>query len=118
MTNVIITTTLEDNMWILSFKLSDPADIPRDIFIFENVGTGLGEYQGVCSLEDYRRFQTYTSGQNIPVFGNKFVKCVDGIMSFSIDVDPAPIRAKIVADVKAFKLSYTTGQSTTTTFNI
>ena len=49
MTNVSITTTIEGNMWVLQFSLNQPADIPRDIFIFENRGDGIGEYQGVCT---------------------------------------------------------------------
>ncbi len=118
MINLQIITTIEDNSWVLEFELNQESTIPRDIFIFENTGTGIGEYQGVCTLEDYRRFQTYAVGGNIPLFGNRFVKYEKGIMKFSIDLDPTPIKAKIVADIKSFKAAYITGNSTTTNFDI
>lgn len=118
MINLEIITTIEDNFWVLEFQLNQESTIPRDIFIFENTGNGIGEYQGVCTLEDYRRFQTYVVGGNISVFGNKFVKYEKGLMRFSIDIDPTPIRAKIVADIKAFKAAYLIGNSTTTNFDI
>jgi len=116
--NLSITSKIENNTWVLSFSLAPGADIPRDIFMFENKGSSLGDYQGVCSLEDYRRFQTYTPGTPIPVFGNKFVKYTDGLMIFSIDVDPAPIRQKILDDVKSFKVSYTTGVTSTVNYTV
>lgn len=118
MINLQIKTTILNNKWVLEFELDQGSTIPRDIFIFENLGGSLGEYQGVCSLEDYRRFQTYVVGGNIPVFGNKFLKYDKGTMSFSIDIDPAPIKAKIVSDLKAFKAAFSTGESTTDSFNI
>lgn len=118
MSTLVITTTVEDNNWILTFSITEPSDFPRDIFIFENTGTGIGEYQGVCSLIDYSRFQTYSVGVNIPIFGNKFVKYTQGVMTFPIDVDPTPVRAKILADVRAFKAAYTAGASSTNTYTI
>jgi len=118
MSTLAITTTIEDNMWMLSFSLNEPSDIPRDIFIFENTGTGIGEYQGVCSLTDYGRFQTYVSGVDIPVFGTKFVKYDQGILIFPIERDPAPIRAKILSDVRAFKAAYISGSSSTDTYSV
>lgn len=111
-------TKIENNMWVLEFQLNIDATIPRDIFIFENTGSGIGEYQGVCTLEDYRRFQTHTPGAPIGVFGNKFLKYSQGTMIFSIDVDPSPIRTKIVNDVKTFKTAYLTGESSTTNYDI
>lgn len=119
MINLEVKTTILNNKWVLEFELNLDATIPRDIFVYENLGGGqLGEYQGVCTLEDYRRFQTYVIGGNIPAFGNKFVKYSKGVKSFSIDIDPIQIKAKIVDDIKTFKASFLIGESSTTNFEI
>jgi hypothetical protein len=118
MINLEIITKIENNMWVLEFQLNLDSTIPRDIFVFENTGAGIGEYQGVCTLEDYRRFQTHTPGAPIGIFGNKFLKYSQGTKTFSIDVDPEPVRAKIVDDVKTFKAAYLTGETSTANFDI
>lgn len=108
-TNVSIKTSIKDNNWLLEFELNNDADIPTDIFMFINTGAGLGEYQGVCTLVDYRKLQTHVPGTDIPVFGNKFLKYNKGTMTFSIDIDPRTIKDKIVSDIKSFKAAYTQG---------
>lgn len=119
MINLQVKTTILSNSWVLEFELNQDSTIPRDIFIYENLGVGkLGEYQGVCTLEDYRRFQTHTPGGSIPIFGNKFLKYSKGIMTFNIDINPVDIRAKIVADIKAFKAAFLTGESSVNNFDI
>lgn len=116
MSNLQIITSIKNNSWVLEFELAIDATTPRDIFLFENKGETLGEYQGVCTIEDYRRFQTFTEGISIPVFANKFLKYYKGLMIFSLDNDPDPIRKKIVADVKSFNLAYTTGNTSTSVY--
>ena len=115
---VQIVTKIEDNNWVLEFELNLDATIPRDIFVFENTGAGIGEYQGVCSLEDYRRFQTHVEVATIGIFGNKFLKYHKGKMKFSIDIDPQPIRDKIISDVRTFKAAFLVGESSSATYTI
>lgn len=118
MINLKIITTIVNNMWQLEFELNEDSTIPRDIFMFENTGSGLGEYMGVCTPEDYRRLQTHLEGAPIPIFGNRFLKYHKGLMSFSIDNDPVTIKDKIINDVKAFKAAYSSGLATTTEHEI
>lgn len=70
-----ITTQLStDNLWEVTATISPEGTLPPDIFIYENFGgTTLGKYAGVCSVDQYQRFQTF-SGASIPVFGNRYVK--------------------------------------------
>lgn len=109
-----ITTSVVNNMWQLEFAMEGTLDFPGDIFLYENTGTGLGPYFGVCSLSDYRKFQTYVNGVDIPVFGNKFIKHTIGVLTFAITEDPLVVKEKVIKDVKAFKAAYNAGQFSTT----
>lgn len=113
-----IVTSISENNWQLEFSLNDNPEIPRDIFMFENLGEGLGQYQGVCTLNDYKKLQTYSPGVSIPVFGNKFLKYSIGKLSFPININPQLIRDKITADVKTFKAAFLASQNVTTNINI
>ena len=114
-TTINIITSVVDNQWNLEFSLNEDADIPRDVFIFENTGSGIANYQGVCSLGDFRRFQTHVPGVDVPIFGNKYLKYSTGFLAFPIEKDPKLIKDKIIADVKAFKAAYTSGESSSET---
>lgn len=93
--------------------ITSTGDMPSDIFMYENSGTAtLGAYQGVCTLDEYKNLQTF-SGTPIPAFGNRFLKANSLVMNFPLSVDAVAIKAKIIADVKSFKASYTAALSTT-----
>lgn len=115
-----IKTSVVENMWNLEMELvqEQGSTLPRDIFLYENTGSGLGEYVGVCSLQDFRKYQAHQVGVNIAVFGNKYIKHTVGLLKFNIERDPQPIKDKIIADVKAFKQTYNLGQSSTSTHMI
>lgn len=114
MNSLQMTTSLKDNKWVLDFEVLPGADFPRDIFVFENKGIeGLGEYQTVSSLSDYRSYQTYSVGLNIPIFGNKYVKFLKGSLTFSVDKNPETYIRKITKDVQAFRVAYMSGVSST-----
>jgi hypothetical protein len=113
-----IITSVVDNKWKLEMNLEPGAIIPTDIFLYDNLGTGLGEYFGVCSAQDYKKYQTFQQGVDIPVFGNKYLKHNVGIFTFNIERDPLIIKGKVIADVKSFKETFNMGQSTTSTHNI
>ena len=92
-------------------------DIPTDIFMYENDGVAFGTYQGVCTLSEYTRLQTYT-GTSIPVFGNKFVKYNQGNVYIPLGTDPTLIKAKLVNDVKTFKISFLSNNFSTDVITI
>lgn len=115
MSTLRITTSVKDNNWVFEFGMDPGGDIPRDIFLWANTGEGIGEYQTICTLSEYNRFQTHNPNVNVPVFGNKYLKHTLGVITANIQQDPEVIRAKIVNDIKIFKASYLAGQTSTET---
>lgn len=113
MSTLKIITKVENNKWVVEFSLLPGGDFPADIFLWENTGTGLGEYQTICTLTEYSRYKTYDPDVTVPVFGNRFLKHTSGVITADITVDPQDIRAKITSDVKVFKASYIAGESST-----
>lgn len=105
-TSVIITTTITGSNLVVNASLSDPADIPRDVFIYDNTGTAeLGQYYGVSNFQDYARLQSWT-GTPIPVFGNKYVKHTEANIVLPLTVTKESISAKLKRDLTQFKLEY------------
>lgn len=85
------TQLTSDNKIEVSCSVVAGGTLPEDIFIYRNNGTTtLGDYIGVCSLEEYQRFKTFT-GDVIPSFGNKFVKAKEAKVLLSPTDDPSSI---------------------------
>lgn len=100
-----ISKAIEGGNWKLTAVVT-LGDIPTDVFMYENTGTGLGDYVGVCALSDYMRIQTHSPGTNVPLFGNKFLKFSTGIILVPLSSDPQVTIDKVIADVRAFRVSY------------
>lgn len=113
-TTLTIVTSVENDKWKLEMSLNEAADIPRDIFLYENTGAGLGEYQTICSFQDYAKFQKHEANVNVPVFGNKYLKHTVGILYAPLDYNLTTLRAKLTKDVKDFKAAYMTSTSSVT----
>ena len=106
MSNLTVEISIVNGNYQITAHVTSTGDMPADIFMYENVGsTILGQYQGVCTLEEYKSLQTF-SGAAIPSFGNRFVKTSSLIMSFPLSTDAVSIKTKIIKDVKAFKAAY------------
>jgi hypothetical protein len=118
MNTVKIITKIENNQWVIEFSIEPGADFPSEIFIWENLGDKLGDYQAVCTLSDYTRYKTYNPLVPVPVFGNRFLKHTKGIIYSNIETDPQTIKDKILNDIKIFKASYVAGESSTEFINI
>ena len=75
--SLVITTELNsNNLWEVSAEILAGGDLPREIFVYENLGTtDLGDYIGVAAVEELQRFQIF-SGTAIAKFGNRFVRYV------------------------------------------
>ena len=115
---LLITTSVVGYEYVITSTMSSD-ELPVDIFMYENTGTELGDYQGVCTLEEYKRLQSYI-GADIPIFGNKFLKWNQAIVHipFSAGIDPSTVSNKLVLDVKAFKIAYLASQNSTQTIII
>jgi hypothetical protein len=110
-TSVNISTAIQNDMWHIQANVISGSDIPQDVFMYENSGTGLGEYIGVCTLKDYKRIQTYT-GTPIAVFGNKYLKTTTLHKYVDLSKSTKPFVDKIQADITIFRTEYLAGSST------
>lgn len=109
---------LPDFTWELEINVLPGGTLPLDIFIFKNSGTTtLGEYQGVCSMEEYQRFQTFV-GVVIPKFGNNFVKAGQAKIKLASETDTNSAITIITSSVKALSLALSSSTQTTTVINI
>lgn len=117
MTELKISTSIIDDSVVITAHLESTDGFPLDIFVFANTGTGIGDYQGVCTLGEYVKYTTFT-GDNIPLFGNMFLKYTIATIKVPFDRDPIPIKNKLVQDVKNFKAALTTFNQETETIPI
>lgn len=111
-TNLNLTTTLYNDYYLVEVEIDTNSGFPKDIFMYENTGAGLGEYQGVCTLGEFKRLVTFQEIP-IPIFGNKILKYVKGSVKVPLDNDVSAIRDKIIKDVKTFKLALESEGSST-----
>jgi hypothetical protein len=114
MSSLTINIDIVSGEYLLTASITSTGDIPTDIFLYENAGSGLGQYQSICTLEDFSRVQTYV-GTDIPVFGNKFIKYTQAVIHIPLDRDPRSIKAKLIKDVQNFKAAYLSAKSSTQT---
>ncbi len=114
----IVVSITSDNKQQLLAEVLPGGDLPADIFIYENTGTdSLGEYQGVCGIDDYSRMQTFT-GESIPKFGNKYVKYTQAKILLDINDDATGAKTVIAQGVKALSISLKAVVSNTQIINI
>lgn len=105
--SLIISTTIENSAWKIVGEISSSSDIPKDVFVYENLGTpNLGEYQAVCSLSEYLRIKTHSPGTSVAVFGNKFLKSTILSRTYPLDLDVNSLVTKIKQDLQKFRLEY------------
>lgn len=111
-------TLLSDLTYELLVSVTSGSSLPPDIFIALNTGTSeAGEHAGVCSLEEYQRFQTFT-GTPIPKFGNKYVKVAQAkiIVTSESEIDSAI--AAITSSVTSLSSAIRNSAQTTTVIDI
>lgn len=110
--SVSITKTITNGAYLVVGTVTFGSDIPGDIFGYENNNGVLGDYVGVCTLDDYKRLQTFT-GTPISAFGNKFVKFTEARHVVPLDANVQATIDKMTADLKAFRLAFLAGSSST-----
>ena len=99
------TKAIEGDLWKITLVVTS-GDIPADIFMYENTGHGLGDYVGVCSINDYRRMQTHVPNVDVALFGNKFLKYSQGVKLIPLSLDPQATIDKMVVDIKTFRTAF------------
>lgn len=103
--SITINTSVNGNTRIISCVVNSGADIPSDIFLYENDNGVPGCFFAVCALSDYQRFQTYT-GTAIPVFGNKYLKQTFGQKELDVNVDFSTVAPWFVTTCQDFRNAY------------
>lgn len=117
-TSLQTTITVLGGNKVVEAHVISPADIPLDVFIYENTGTTeLGEYIGVVNFQDYARIQPWT-GAALPIFGNKFVKHSQATFTRPLTISSQSILDKLDKDLTQFKLEYLNQGSVTTVLPI
>ena len=103
--SITVSTTFDTANRYITCTVNSGADIPHDIFLYENNNGTPGSFFAVCALSDWQRFPTYT-GSPIPVFGNKYLKTTQGMKSVPIAEDYSTIEPMFVSNCQAFRNAY------------
>lgn len=114
----IIKELSNDNTWEIVASIEPGGELPLDIFIYENTGnTTLGEYQGVCSVDQYQKYQTFDF-KAIPMFGNKYVKFTQAKIKVTNETESNQATSVLISDVKALSAAFKGSSSSTTLIDI
>lgn len=105
-TNISTSIQVNDNSYLIQASIGSGSDIPIDIFVYENLGTQLGEYIGVCSIQQWINLTGYSPGEEIPVFGNRYVKQTSVAKTIPITSNPQAVVDNIVKDITDFRTKY------------
>lgn len=106
MSTVTVNITIESGKFRINATIQSTGDIPTDLFLYQNTGTGLGEYFAVCTFADYSKTQKYQVGIDVPIFGNKFLRHTEANIYLDLTVDVVAIKNKIIADIKTFRTEF------------
>ena len=101
-----VTKDLMEDHWLLTISVVDGSDIPKSIFVYTNSGgNSLGEYYGVCDVNDFTRLKAFT-GEAVPVFGNRFLKHDQAKIKVQLQDDVSQVILETVDSVNLFRTSY------------
>ena len=102
---LIVNTALVGDHWEITATMS-AGTLPAQVFICENNATDvIGNYKGVCSLDELGRLQVFT-GTPIPIFGNKFVRTDNVKIVVSLGTDTASIVNTMVSSINLLSTAY------------
>ena len=117
---VQITKSYRSDHWVVSASLlpSEDSTLPDAVFIYENIGAPyLGPYYGVCSFEEVQRLKVW-SGEETPIFGNRFVRHSVAETHLSPGADPDVAVAHILASIKALKRDMDRGSDVSQVYEV
>ena len=108
---------VEDKYEVTAF-MTETSILPAAIFLYENNGTTvLGEYQGVCGIDELSSRQVWT-GDVIPTFGNKFVRHTHALVIAPSMEEAEKSRAWIISNVNRLKEQILSQESITQVLTI
>ena len=103
--SLTITQTLTNDHWDIYVSMA-VGTLPQEIFTCLNTATStLGVYVGVCTLSDIARLQIFT-GTPIPIFGNRYVRANNVIISIPLTISPALTISTLVTSVNLLSTAY------------
>lgn len=109
-----ITTELVSDHYLITVTLNPSSDIPQSVFIYTNTGDGtLGEYQGVCSIDELTRLKQFQPGVVIPIFGNKFLRHTEAKIKVAFGTNPSLVSDSVKNALKLLSSAYGLARSNT-----
>ena len=115
---LIITTELVLDHWLLTAELDPSSTLPPEIFVYKNNGTTtLGDFFGTCSLQDMYN-TTIFSGVAIPTFGNKYVRYHQAKIRVLLEDDVNSVAIALLSNVKSLSKAYSSKVTTTEVYPI
>ena len=116
--NLVVTTELVNDHWLVTAELEDNSSLPLDIFVYENNGTDtLGEFFGTCSLKDLYSTLVF-SGESIPTFGSRYIRYHQAKIEVPLEENLDSVIAGLVSNVKALSLAYSSKTTSTKVYII
>lgn len=110
---LVITTELVDDYWLVTAELSPETTLPKDIFLYENTGTNvLGPFFGTCSVVDLTKFRVF-QGDVVPIFGNRYLRYHQAKIKIALDSEINLVIQRLLKNVKDFNSAYLSMSSNT-----
>lgn len=109
------TTYVSGNQRVVEAIITPGSDIPPEIFLYENTGTGPGAFFGVCSFDDFSKFPVDT-GQPMSTFGRKYIRGSTARQFLDLSIDPSTVTSNWQQAASKFRVEYLnqTGPKVTT----
>lgn len=118
---VKFTKSFQEGHWVIDAEMiaGDASSVlPMDVFTHENTGTAtLGNYVGVCSLDELQRFQAW-QGAVIRKFGNRYVRYRTANIQLDPGVDPDPVISVIRQNLSSLLKELTAAGQTSNVYDI
>lgn len=113
-----ITTSLVNDHYVISGTMV-VGTLPAEVFMYENPGDGtLGNFVGVCSLNELTRLQVYVPNTPIPIFGNKYIRTNTVKIVVELTDSTTTIISNLVNSVQLLSTAYQALTSQTQVYNI
>ena len=107
-TNITTSIQAVGTTYVIQASINTGSDVPADIFVYQNTGVDseLGDYIGVCSIQQWKSLTLFSPGQSIPVFGNKFVKYSSVRKVIPLSSNPDAVLQNVINDISDFRTKY------------
>ena len=118
MASITATTELLNDHYLVTITLNPGSNLPNEVFVYENSGDNtLGEYYGVCSLEDIARLKIF-SGVTIPTFGNRFLRYGQAKIKVNLPNDPNAVIDVVANSLRQLLIAFNANHTSTKVINL